>query len=68
MLYFYAGWAALHVADDAAAVKWFIKARQANPKYPETALWLAAAYLELGKSKRTSESGRISQRKARVHD
>jgi len=48
MLYFTAGWAALHVADDAAAVKWFLKARQANPTYLNTALWLAAAYLGTG--------------------
>jgi DNA-binding winged helix-turn-helix (wHTH) protein/tetratricopeptide (TPR) repeat protein len=48
MLYFYAAYAALHVSDDLAAVKWFLKARQANPAYPNTALWLAAAYLGTG--------------------
>ena len=48
MLYFYAAYAALHISDDVAAVKWFLKARQANPSYPNTALWLAAAYLGTG--------------------
>jgi DNA-binding winged helix-turn-helix (wHTH) protein/tetratricopeptide (TPR) repeat protein len=48
MLYFYAAYAALHISDDFAAVKWFLKARQANPTYPNTALWLAAAYLGTG--------------------
>jgi DNA-binding winged helix-turn-helix (wHTH) protein/tetratricopeptide (TPR) repeat protein len=48
MLYFYAAYAALHISDDLAAVKWFLRARQANPTYPNTALWLAAAYLGTG--------------------
>jgi DNA-binding winged helix-turn-helix (wHTH) protein/tetratricopeptide (TPR) repeat protein len=48
ILYFYAGYAALHAADDATAVKWFLKARQANPAYPNAALWLAAAYVGIG--------------------
>jgi len=47
-LYFYAGKAALFVADDPAAVKWFLKARQANPAYTIVALWLAAAYVGMG--------------------
>lgn len=48
ILYFYAGSAALHAADDSAAVRWFLKARQANPAYTNVALWLAAAYLGVG--------------------
>src|SRR6185436_6965356 len=48
VLYFYAGYAALHNADDIAAVKWFLKARQTNPAFPNTALWLSAAYLGIG--------------------
>ena len=47
-MYLYAGYAALHAADDAAAVKWLLKARQANPAYPNAALWLAAAYVGIG--------------------
>jgi len=56
ILYFNAGYAALHVADDRAAVKWFLKARQTNPAYPNTALWLAAAYLGIGED----EAARVS--------
>jgi tetratricopeptide (TPR) repeat protein len=48
LLYFFAGYAALHISDDLAAVKWFLKARQANPASTNTALWLAAAYLGTG--------------------
>lgn len=56
MLYFNAGYAALHVADDRTAVKWFLKARQTNPAYPNTALWLAAGYLGIGED----EAARVS--------
>ena len=48
ILYFYAGYAALHVADDLVAVKWFLKARAVNSAYTNIALWLAAAYLGIG--------------------
>jgi DNA-binding winged helix-turn-helix (wHTH) protein/tetratricopeptide (TPR) repeat protein len=47
-LYFFAGMAALHIADDKATVQWLLKARQATPAFGVASLWLAAAYLEIG--------------------
>jgi DNA-binding winged helix-turn-helix (wHTH) protein/tetratricopeptide (TPR) repeat protein len=46
--YFWAGMAAVHLSDDATAVKWLIKARQANQFYPHSSMWLAVAYQRLG--------------------
>jgi DNA-binding winged helix-turn-helix (wHTH) protein/tetratricopeptide (TPR) repeat protein len=48
VLYFWMGLAALHIADDEAAVQWLLKARQANPAFGLSALHLAAAYLGIG--------------------
>ena len=56
VLYFWAGFAALHVADDQAAVQWLLKARQTNPALPITRLYLAAAYLGTGEEQRARES------------
>ena len=46
--YFWAGMAAVHLADDRAAVTWLLKARQANRYYAHTMQWLAVAYLGVG--------------------
>ena len=48
VLYFWAGLAALHIADDQAAVQWLLKARQANPTFHLSAGLLAVAYLGIG--------------------
>jgi DNA-binding winged helix-turn-helix (wHTH) protein/tetratricopeptide (TPR) repeat protein/TolB-like protein len=48
VLYYWAGMAALHIADDQAAVQWLLKARQANPAFSPSALLLAVAYLGIG--------------------
>jgi tetratricopeptide (TPR) repeat protein len=56
VLYFWAGFAALHVADDQAAVQWLLKARQTNPALPITRLYLAAAYLGTGEEQRARAS------------
>ena len=45
VLYFWMGLAALHTADDEAAVQWFLKALQINPRFAPSHLHLAAAYL-----------------------
>lgn len=45
VLYFWMGLAALHTADDEAAVQWFLKALQINPRFDAPHLYLAAAYL-----------------------
>jgi len=50
--YFMAGMAAVHMADDQTAVKWLLKARQANRSYPHSALWLAVAYHGLGEEEK----------------
>lgn len=46
--YFWAGMAAVHLSDDLTAVKWLLKARQANRFYPHSSMWLAVAYQRLG--------------------
>ena len=48
VLYFWMGLAALHIADDEAAVQWLLKARQTNPAFSLSPLHLAAAYLGVG--------------------
>ena len=48
VLYFWMGLAALHIADDEAAVQWLLKARQTNPAFRVSALYLAPAYLGIG--------------------
>ena len=48
VLYFWMGFAALHIADDQAAVQWLLKARQINPAFTASQLYLAAAYLGVG--------------------
>ena len=48
LLYFWVGFAALHISDDQAAVQWLLKARQANPAFNLSPLYLAAAYLGIG--------------------
>ena len=45
VLYFWMGLAALHTADDEAAVQWLLKALQINPRFAPSHLHLAAAYL-----------------------
>ena len=45
VLYFSAGMAALHIADDRAAAQWLLKARQANRSVLLSAQFLAVAYL-----------------------
>jgi DNA-binding winged helix-turn-helix (wHTH) protein/tetratricopeptide (TPR) repeat protein len=50
--YFRAGMAAVHIGDDQTAVKWFLKARQANRSYPHSALWLAVAYHRIGEEEK----------------
>jgi tetratricopeptide (TPR) repeat protein len=52
VLYFWAGLAALHVADDQAAVQWLLKARQANPSFALSTQLLAVAYLGIGEEKK----------------
>ena len=52
MRYFRAGLAAVHIADDQTAVKWLLKARQANRSYPHSALWLAVAYHGVGEEEK----------------
>jgi adenylate cyclase len=56
VLYFWAGFAALHVSDDQTAVQWLLKARQANPALPMSRLYLAAAYLGIGEEERARAS------------
>ena len=51
--YLRAGMAAIHMADDHTAVKWLLKARQANRSYPHSAQWLAVAYQGVGEEKTT---------------
>ena len=46
--YFWAGMAALHIADYQAAVQWLLKARQANRSYALSVQLLAVAYHGLG--------------------
>jgi DNA-binding winged helix-turn-helix (wHTH) protein/tetratricopeptide (TPR) repeat protein len=48
VLYFWMGFAALHIADDEAAVQWLLKARQTNPAFRLPQLYLAPAYLGIG--------------------
>ena len=48
VLYFWMGLAALHIADDEAAVQWLLKSRQTNPAFSLSSLHLAAAYLGVG--------------------
>ena len=50
--YFRAGIAAVHMADDQTAVRWLLKARQANRSYPHSAFWLAVAYHGLGEEEK----------------
>ena len=50
--YFWAGMAALHVADDKTAVLWLLKARQANRAYSHSAQLLAIAYFGLGEKEK----------------
>jgi adenylate cyclase len=52
VLFFWAGLAALHVADDQAAVQWLLKARQANPSFALSTQLLAVAYLGIGEEKK----------------
>lgn len=56
VLYFWMGLAALHVADDEAAVQWLLKARQTNPAFGLSALYLAPAYLGIGDEERARAS------------
>lgn len=46
--YFWAGQAALHIADYQAALDWLERSRQASPRYPNTRPWIAVAYAGLG--------------------
>ena len=46
--YFWAGQAAIHVGDYAAAFQWLQKALQANPGYVQVLPWLVLAYAGLG--------------------
>jgi DNA-binding winged helix-turn-helix (wHTH) protein/tetratricopeptide (TPR) repeat protein len=52
LLYFWAGLAALHIADDQSAVQWLLKARQANPSFLPSALHLPVAYLGVGEEEK----------------
>jgi tetratricopeptide (TPR) repeat protein len=56
VLYFWAGLVALHVSDDRAAVLWLLKARQTNPAFSPSPLYLAAAYLGIGEEERARAS------------
>lgn len=56
VLYFWAGFAALHVSDKQAAVQWLLKARQVNPAFTLTSLYLAAAYLGIGEEEKARKS------------
>ena len=46
--YFWAGLAAVRMSEDLTAVKWLLKARQANRFFPHSSMWLAVAYAGLG--------------------
>jgi DNA-binding winged helix-turn-helix (wHTH) protein/tetratricopeptide (TPR) repeat protein len=48
VLYVRMGLAALHIADDEAAVQWLLKAYQINPAFTPAQLYLAVAYLGIG--------------------
>jgi adenylate cyclase len=48
VMYFFAGFAALHISDDRAAVRWLLKARQTNPAFNLSSLYLAVAYVGIG--------------------
>ena len=52
--YFWAGMAAVHLSDDLAAVKWLLKARQANRYYPHSSMWLAVAYQRMGEDEKAN--------------
>jgi DNA-binding winged helix-turn-helix (wHTH) protein/tetratricopeptide (TPR) repeat protein len=56
--YFWAGLAALHEGDSAAAVDWFEKSRMANPRFSQSLIGLAAAYADTG---RTEEARALVQ-------
>ena len=56
VLYFWVGFAALHISDDQAAVQWLLKARQANPAFNLSPLYLAAAYLGIGEEEQARAS------------
>ena len=56
VLYFWMGLAALHIADDEAAVQWLLKARQINPAFRASALYLAPAYLGIGDEEKARAS------------
>jgi DNA-binding winged helix-turn-helix (wHTH) protein/tetratricopeptide (TPR) repeat protein len=56
VLYFWMGLAALHIADDEAAVQWLLKARQTNPAFGLSPLYLAPAYLGIGDEKQARAS------------
>ena len=50
--YFWAGLAAVHVADNSAALAWLLKARQANRNFRFTLQLLAVTYQRLGEEER----------------
>jgi DNA-binding winged helix-turn-helix (wHTH) protein/tetratricopeptide (TPR) repeat protein len=52
VLYFWAGLAALLIADDQTALQWLLKARQANPSFLGSTLLLPVAYLGLGEEEK----------------
>lgn len=56
VLYFWIGFAALHISDDQAAVQWLLQARQANPAFNLSPLYLAAAYFGIGKEEQARAS------------
>jgi tetratricopeptide (TPR) repeat protein len=56
VLYFWMGLAALHMADDEAAVQHLLKALQINPRFSASHLLLAAAYLGVGEEAKARAS------------
>jgi hypothetical protein len=56
LLYFWLGFAALHISDDQAAVQWLLKARQTNPTFLLSQLYLAVAYLGIGEEEQARAS------------
>lgn len=50
--YFWAGMAAVHLADNGAALEWLLKARQANPNFEHTLQLLAVTYQRIGEKRR----------------
>ena len=67
VLYFWMGLAALHIADDEAAVQWLLKARQINPAFRCVSVVPGSG---LSRDRRRGESprqhGRVSERSAHI--